>query len=62
MVGCKSGSDVLVVAPHVPDFDRCSGSLRFYRPLPMLARRYGMSFREGGSTQMVRTRHGMSRH
>ena len=31
--------DVLVVAP-IPDFDRASGSLRFYRMLQMLARRY----------------------
>ena len=31
--------DVLVVAP-VPDFDRASGSLRFYSMLRMLARRY----------------------
>jgi glycosyltransferase involved in cell wall biosynthesis len=31
---------VLVVAPYVPDFDRASGSLRFYLMLRMLARRY----------------------
>jgi len=31
--------DVLVVGP-VPDFDRASGSLRFYLMLQMLARRY----------------------
>ena len=31
--------DVLVVAP-IPDFDRASGSLRFYQMLQMLARRY----------------------
>ncbi|HEY4910800.1 MAG TPA: hypothetical protein VIJ73_14925, partial [Methylomirabilota bacterium] len=31
--------DVLVVGP-IPDFDRASGSLRFYRMLQMLAPRY----------------------
>ncbi len=35
----RAAIDVLVVAP-IPDFDRASGSLRFYQMLQMLARRY----------------------
>jgi hypothetical protein len=37
--GDPGAIDVLVVAP-IPDFDRASGSLRFYQLLQMLARRY----------------------
>ena len=37
--GDPGAIDVLVVAP-IPDFDRASGSLRFYQMLQMLARRY----------------------
>ena len=38
------GPQILMVADRVPDFDRASGSLRFYQILQILARKYRVAF------------------
>ena len=43
-VKSTAGPDILVVADRVPDFDRASGSLRFYQILQILARKYRVAF------------------
>jgi len=52
--------DVLVVGP-IPDFDRASGSLRFYQMLQMLARRYRVMLLDGQMGE-TRDRRVTSRH